>query len=275
MGELKIKPTLATNGWECRKLESLLKQGMWVSPKLDGYRCLAVIKDGKCKLFSRNGKEFKNFPELVSHIEEHLGHLDIILDGEVMSDDFSALQQSAFAIKRGTTVGNITYHVFDTVSNKTKQHRIADLSHHIKETDKIKLLKHSVCFDIINLKRYLEISLGLGYEGLMAITDVPYSQGRKANTMFKFKPHLEMDCMIKEIHVGEGKYSNTLGHVVVQQPNGDLCGVGSGFTDTQRDEIYSDSESHIGKMIEVHYQELTKDGIMRFPVFKRFREDKE
>src|SRR6478736_4658115 len=44
---------LAKDGKDCAKAEELLKQGMYLSPKFDGYRCLAVIEPGSVTLYSR------------------------------------------------------------------------------------------------------------------------------------------------------------------------------------------------------------------------------
>lgn len=273
--KLKIKPTLATDGYKCKKLEALLEEGLFVSPKLDGYRCLAEIKDGKCILWSRNGKEFKNFPQLNKHLEEELGHLDILLDGEVMSDDFSAIQQSAFAIKRGTVVGDIKYHIFDIPSIKDTAGARFNYLESIHETDMISPVYHKYIYDMYELNIKLQEALDSGYEGIMAQPDKEYIEGRKANNLLKFKPQLEMDCIIKGFVEGTGKYKGTLGALEVLQPNGKICGIGTGFTDFLRDKLWCSQDIYKGKMIEAHYQELTDDGIMRFPVFNRFREDKE
>ena len=50
--------------------------------------------------------------------------------------------------------------------------------------------------------------------------------------------------------------------------------VGSGFSDELRTSIWNDQASHIGRMIEVRYQEVTPDGSLRFPTFVCFRNDR-
>jgi bifunctional non-homologous end joining protein LigD len=52
--------------------------------KWDGFRCLAFIENGKCKLVSRNGNEFKSFPDLTVTLPEELGNRTAILDGEIV-----------------------------------------------------------------------------------------------------------------------------------------------------------------------------------------------
>ena len=43
---MKIKVMLATDSKKCKKLKEIISRGVYVSPKLDGFRCLAVF-DGK------------------------------------------------------------------------------------------------------------------------------------------------------------------------------------------------------------------------------------
>ena len=45
---------------------------------------------------------------------------------------------------------------------------------------------------------------------------------------------------------------------------------GSGFKDAQRDISLFDSE-YEGATVEIQYQELTKAGLPRFPIFKRVK----
>jgi len=56
-----------------------------IEVKLDGVRVLAVCKSGKVELFSRNGKQFHNFPHIIKEIEAVLERkpspYDCVLDG--------------------------------------------------------------------------------------------------------------------------------------------------------------------------------------------------
>ena len=61
-----------------------------------------------------------------------------------------------------------------------------------------------------------------------------------------------------------------VGSLVVDY-KGTKVSVGTGFTDEQRVEFYKDTP----EIIEVNYQEVTKDGSLRFPSFVRIREDKD
>ena len=55
--------------------------------KIDGFRALAHISDGKGELISRNGNVFRGFAELATWIAGHLKVEDVVLDGEIACID--------------------------------------------------------------------------------------------------------------------------------------------------------------------------------------------
>jgi bifunctional non-homologous end joining protein LigD len=57
--------------------------------KIDGFRALAHIHQGKGELVSRNGNTFRGFAELATWIAEHLHVESAVLDGEIACLDES------------------------------------------------------------------------------------------------------------------------------------------------------------------------------------------
>ena len=55
--------------------------------KHDGFRAIAFIADGGCRLVSRNGNEFKSFGVLAAEICEQLDAAAAVLDGEIVCLD--------------------------------------------------------------------------------------------------------------------------------------------------------------------------------------------
>jgi bifunctional non-homologous end joining protein LigD len=51
--------------------------------KWDGFRCIAHVEHGRCRLVSRNGNEFKSFRSLGESLGRELKH-EAVLDGEVL-----------------------------------------------------------------------------------------------------------------------------------------------------------------------------------------------
>src|SRR5215469_14039745 len=57
--------------------------------KWDGFRSLAYIENGHCKLMSRNGSEFKSFPALNSALPLECRARRAVLDGEIVCQERS------------------------------------------------------------------------------------------------------------------------------------------------------------------------------------------
>ncbi len=277
---------LAKDGKLCKKLKEIVAKGVWVSPKLDGYRCLAVIDNGEVTLFSRNGTEYINFPTIVQSLKDCFPTGQHVFDGEIMSDDFQAMQKSAFANKRQTTVGDVGYHIFGYVdfdewqaqkfsmATETRFRKLGKLGESFD--NRLHLVQQVYTNDLTTIYIYQVQWEGEGYEGAMALPNIPYYVGKKTGRLLKFKEMLSQDCVVTGMYEGksESRLEGTMGGVVVRQENGLRCECGSGWTDEDRRVMWDNQELYIGSIIEVKYQELTKDGIMRFPVFSRWRNDK-
>jgi ATP-dependent DNA ligase len=290
---------LAKDGYECKRLPALLKEGLSVSRKLDGYRCLAIVdsSDESVTLYTRNGEEFLNFPS----IQQSLAKLCInkkhnakyVFDGEIMSDDFNKTQKSAFASKRGTTVGDVKYHIFDMIPYNEwandkfttpafERYQTLDLwfgvaqaqmqAHDITNLVQVERTMVHNMQDILRLEQQY---IAEGYEGAMANPNLPYYKGKKSNAMLKFKTFVSMDCEVVDTFPGKPgtKYENMLGGFIVRQENDVLCDVGSGYDDAERQELWDKQKELIGRVMEVKYQNLSdEDKRMRFPIFVRWRD---
>ena len=277
---------LAKDGSKQKKLEELINEGVYVSPKLDGYRCLAVVDNGSVTLYSRNGTEYINFPTIVQSLEKCFPTGQYVFDGEIMSDDFQAMQKSAFANKRQTTVGDVHYSIFGYVPfsewalqkfkmlTAERLEILYSLSHAFDNN--LKLVDQTKSFDLTHVYDLQFFYEKLGYEGAMVLPNIPYYTGRKTSGLIKFKSMLSQDCVVTDMYEGKPgtRLEGLMGGINVRQENGNMCECGSGFTDEDRSVMWNNPELYIGQLVEIKYQELTPDGIMRFPIFVRWRNDK-
>jgi len=279
---------LAKDGKKCKNADKIIKAGGWISKKFDGYRCLA-IKDGQdVTLYSRNGKQYHNFPSIANSIRK-LPQAQLVLDGEIMSSSFNAMQEMAFSHQDNSVVNDVKYHIFDRISYKEWMSgdfkQIATDRFEAKAALNSDFVQNNISNLVIVVHTYVDNMQTLlnmernfieqGYEGIMFLPkDCPYFRGRKSNKLMKFKTMLSMDCKVTEIYEGINKYENMLGGINVIQENGIVCSCGSGFNDEQRSDFWNHPEQIINRIVEIKYQELTNDGVMRFPIFVRFRNDK-
>ncbi len=59
---------------------------------------------------------------------------------------------------------------------------------------------------------------------------------------------------------------------ICKTPKGQEFAVRPRGTHEERAELFSDADSYVGKKLTVRYQELTTDGLPRFPVGLTFRD---
>ena len=106
-------------------IEDPFSDGDWIfEPKLDGYRVLALVQDGRVSLRSRNWTDFTpKFPDIASELQ---GPGEAVLDGEIVAindeglPDFQLLQNSAnwrFRSASERQPRALVYYVFDLLSS--------------------------------------------------------------------------------------------------------------------------------------------------------------
>jgi DNA ligase-1 len=277
---------LAKDGKDCKKAKEIIEKGVFLSPKFDGYRCLAVIENNHVTLFSRNGTVYDNFPTIEESLLKAFPNQNLVLDGEIMSDDFQAMQSSAFASKRGTTVGDVVFYTFDTIDfdEWTTKKFVEKKSERYKKLvnlamlypDNIQLVVQDLVFDMATVLTAETNYINLGFEGAMTCPDIPYYLGKRSNKLLKWKTFKSEDCEIIGFYEGKDdtKHVGRMGGFILKQENGLTCECGSGFSDEDRDYIWNNQSEFLGRIVEVKYQEKTQHDIMRFPVFRRYRNDK-
>ena len=267
--------------------------------KLDGVRVLAVCRAGKVELFSRNGKQFHNFPHIIAELEAVLAEkpapYDCVLDGEVMSANFQDLMKQVHR-KDNVQSEDAVLHLFDFIPledfqkgvwDKPQTYRSNLVKHWVLENESI--LKHVQALDWetvdLDTQEGQERFVGLnkaavdgGYEGVMIKDiDAPY-ECKRTHAWLKAKPFIEVSLEVKEIEEGTGRNEGRLGAFVcegVDDGKEIKVNVGSGFSDSDRDSFWNSRSEIIGNLVEVRADAITQnqDGTysLRFPRFKTFR----
>ena len=257
---------------------------VYVEPKLDGIRCFAIVENGEAQLFARSGKLISNFDSTIGSDLATLG--DGCYDGELMGEDFVALMRQAYR-KDNPDIENTYLALFDylpleewksgNVAMQTKD-RYAQLQRRVSKCRCKKsyinvVERHTSSVDLDQIMTLHHTFVQAGYEGAMVKTiDAPYRFGRSYDVM-KVKEFHDVDLPIIGLEEGTGRHKGRLGAVKISF-NGVIVNVGSGFSDEQREQVWNDQDSFIGRIIEVRYQEVTPDGSLRFPTFVCFRNDR-
>ena len=283
-----------------------------LEPKLDGVRVLMFVipsdfGDVTTVCYSRNGKVFDNFTHIEEQVRENWikiarGHQNalvngFVLDGEVIGNTFQELMRQA---RRKTDVqaDDSVFNVFDIIPlsdfreghwNAQLRKRINILEHirHVIDTmPNVELLPH-IMVDLDTaagkdqLERYAKDNVNAGFEGIMIKElEAPYICKRSTDWM-KWKPTLTVDLEVVGVEEGTGRNLGRLGALVchgVDDGKEITVNVGSGFSDVDRDDYWTNRNLVIGRTAEVLCDVITQnqDGTysLRFPRFVRFRDDK-
>ena len=92
--------------------------------KWDGFRSLAFIENGRCRLVSRNGNEFKSFPELNISVPLESRAQRAVLDGEIVYlDDMGHSNFEDLLFRRGEP----RFYAFDLLSCEGEDFRYLPL----------------------------------------------------------------------------------------------------------------------------------------------------
>ena len=275
-----------------------------IEQKLDGVRVLAVITKTTTNLYSRNGKPFDNFPQIVNALDnikhkflpkffQSFPH-GIVLDGEIIGESFQALMKQAQR-KSNVETSGMTYSVFDWIPltefemgfcNAQQYKRLEMLEQYravFDSTDCVRLmdgitvnLDTAEGHDIMN--RYARDAVALGFEGIM-IKDLgaPY-ECRRSTFWMKWKPTITVDLNIVGFEEGTGRNAGRLGAIICEGEDNERqirVNVGSGFSDSDRDSYFASRDTLLGQVVEVEADAVTQnqDGTysLRFPRFVRFR----
>ena len=281
------------------KTKKILGKNVTITLKLDGFRYKIVKQGDNINIYTSSGKLDNNLVEIIEEAKklpdgvydgELIAHGEFenstarfnattkILgkDGEKRGVDFIAFDYiedidaffnyEEYKIERWKRFSNL-YDILNSLDLTYIQ--LAPVYH-----NNVKVTKEL----IDNIYKTYEKIIAQGEEGLVIdIADASYVRA-KGTSMFKMKPEVSGDFKVVDVVEGKGKDAGRLGAFIIEYKD-NLVHVGSGLTDTIREEVWANPDEYIGKLIEVVYFGETKDektGLVsiRLPRFKRFRHDK-
>jgi bifunctional non-homologous end joining protein LigD len=292
--------------------KDVFQRSDWLyEPKLDGYRVLAFVRDGRVHLRSRGGQAYEDrYPSLVKALS--VQPVDgAVWDGEVVAQgpdgrpSFQRLQNQA-----ADPETTLRFYAFDLLYLDGFDLRNVQLAER-------KPLLHAVLAPIGGLEEVQTFDDGLSLfkaaqanhlEGIVAKKrDSLYEPGRRVRTWLKMKTSLADEFVIAGYTTGTGRRSETLGSLILgsYDDRGKLLyagHVGTGFDEAGLQDMLrrlkpleratspfdspvprGGGSSRTGgaghwveprQVAEIKYAERTSDGRLRHPVFVRLRDDK-
>ena len=249
-----------------------IKFPCYVQAKLDGVRC--IFRNGV--LTSRQGKVFPN----MEHITRDLEGVELVLDGELYSDTLN-FQQFVGLVRKAKhkpaeieLLKQVKYWVYDCVNDAPFESRINTLWDMFgeKKYDHVKLLPTDRCDTKAELKGWHDRFVAEGKEGLIVRnTTGLYQLAARSKDLQKYKEFEDGEFTVTGFAEGEG-LDKGLVIWVCETEDKKKFSVRPRGTHEERADLFKDGDSYIGKKLTVRYQELTEDGIPRFPVGIAFRD---
>ena len=254
-----------------------------VQPKLDGHRCIAVIKNGKVSLWTRTRKPIRSCPHIVEELEAWAAAkaacggsgFNVILDGELYNHAYRTnFEQLTSLIRKDEPAHDhtqIQYHVYDIVNNYAFRER----------WDGLKLLEGLTSVCVVHtqlaqcdddLKAAFAEYLSQGFEGAMARNLKSPYENKRSNHLQKIKEFDDAEFKIVGIEEGRGQLMGHAGSCTCLLPDGRTFSVKMAGETSKLKDAFENPKLLIGKLLTVKFQGKTTAGMPRFPVGLRLRE---
>ena len=269
-----------------------------LEPKLDVVRCITVVdyENRTVVQYTRNGKVLENFGHITSGLLEHIDAFgrSYVLDGEVVSNSFQDLMKQVHR-KSDVQAQDARLMLFDIIPLVEFKQGISVMGQR-RRSNFLKTFKAVFdeigSIDIIpqkevNLdefvgdleyKEYNKEMVTAGFEGIMIKDPEAKYVAKRDTAWLKQKPFIEVSLTVKDIEEGTGRNEGRLGALICEgEDDGKfiMVNVGSGFSDADRDSLYSSKDLVLGQVVEVRADAITQnqDGTysLRFPRFLKFR----
>ncbi|ORY45223.1 DNA ligase/mRNA capping enzyme [Rhizoclosmatium globosum] len=240
--------------------------GWWISEKLDGVR--AFWDHERREFVSRLGNPF-TAPDWFKDAMPK----DHSLDGEL----FGGRGKFSETVSVVKTINSphwkkINFQVFDspTMTTLPFEQRIVKLKSLFPPSadSPIILVAHEKCISAAHIVTALKDVESKGGEGLMLREPKSMYIGKRSTTLLKVKSFYDAEAIVIGYEAGKGRNANVTGSLKCRMASGKEFKIGTGLSDAERQ-----NPPKIGAIVTYRFQELTNDGIPRFPSFVGVRID--
>jgi ATP-dependent DNA ligase len=251
-----------------------IKFPCFVQRKFDGTRCVGMPSKG---LFSRNKKSYPHLEHIVAEINRLPP--TIILDGELYSDTLT-FQEIVGLVKRETLKPGdeekqkqIKFHVYDIINGMPYEQRYANLQilFNRYKFKYLELVKTEQCNSEEHMKELHSQYVAEGYEGIMLRNKQGLYKNARSDSLQKFKLFFDGEFKVVDYKEGDGLEAGCV-IWICENEDGKQFACRPRGTREERMELYENGDDYVGKMLTVRFQELTTDGLPRFPVGICFRD---
>ena len=267
----------------------------FLSQKLNGNNCGWY----KGQLISRQGKPFKGLDHIIKDIERLPKIENFFINGELIRKNYNNLSDNDnFQIGTGIINSDdsdkscIKFVIYEIIPVEEFEKGESKLGYKARRETLLNPLTTAISrlgtdnlevvpiiyegTDQSVIQPLLDKADADGWEGLMLNKDTKWKNKRN-NGILKIKSFKHADIICTNVVEGDGKYKGTLGLIKCDYKGYEL-GVGSGFTDEQRNYYWNNPDEIIGKIVQIKFKGETKNkngGVsVQFPIFEIVRSDK-
>ncbi len=273
-----VKPMLAkTVDWKKVTYPCL------VQPKLDGVRCLMVVKAGPPVVFlSRKGKEYTTLDHIKADVEAFLcsdkdtGYNTpegFILDGEIYSDELTFQEIVAAVKKQRPDSLKLHFRAYDIVNDNKQRARIYDTESLVTAINS-PFITMIATAGVQTKERIMELHntwVGEGYEGVMIrLMDGHYAQGQRSSHLLKVKEFQEDEFTFIRFEQGQ-REEDLLAVCCVKDGRCFKAKVIGNREEKKKLQAIPEKQLEY-KKYTVKFFQWTDDGLPRFPIGKAFRD---
>jgi len=300
-----FKPILAPN--EEVDLDEI-QYPLYASNKLDGIRCIFY----KGQILSRSLKPIVNqqLRDKFALLAQYSLDKNVILDGEIYSYELTFQEITSYVMTKNKIMDipkHLKFYCFDCIKgeNFDETFEIRNKRVSLLEQDLPDPALAIVYQDLVHSKKEVEYRFKQALKGkveglILRSREGRYKCGRgtlKEGIIYKVKPFVTFDAQIKgivqstEVDPNAEKKINELGRSVTSKKKDDRIAIekASAFyveyegkelkvvlamTDEEKEEVWKNQDSYIGKWIEYKGMLIGAKDLPRHPVMIRFREDK-
>lgn len=266
---------------------------IYVTEKLDGVRTIAMWSsdDNSFKLFSRSGKEFTGFDDILND----LNNLDknFVYDGEMLIKEGSDKAEDSFRETMkiigadNSDKSLVAFNIFDVIDNdgfsigesKLSYKDRRDIIDSLPTTDNILTVPVLlIANDFEEIKDKFNELVSGGAEGVMLNKADSKYLSKRHNGILKYKQVYDSEGIVQGVFEGSGEATGKLGGIIINYKETTVR-IGTGFTDQQRTEYWNNPDLIIGKLAQYRYTSVShnqnNDEVsLRFARFISLREDK-
>jgi ATP-dependent DNA ligase len=246
----------------------------YIQRKFDGTRCVAIPSKG---LFSRNKKLYPH----LSHITQEINRLppSFILDGELYSDSLT-FQEIVGLVKKDTLSETdktkqlqIKFYVYDLVKDQPYQLRHTNLQLLFRKYkfQHLVLVQTELCQDEKQMKEKHNQYVDEGFEGIMLRNKDGAYKGSRSADLQKYKQFFDAEYEVIDFQEGQGLEEGCVIWTCKTSDSKTFSCRPRGSRE-DRQQMFLNGQSYVGKKLTVRYQEETNDGLPRFPVGIAFRD---